>query len=95
MDKRFFVYIMTSRPLGPLYVGVTSNLVARVFQHKQGEAPGFTLGKREWKAFMDKWFSQVPGMKALQAAAKDYKAAIASGELRIENPNPKPYGGPF
>ncbi len=42
MDKRFFVYILTSRPLGPLYVGVTSDLVARVFQHKQGEAPGFT-----------------------------------------------------
>ena len=24
MDKRFFVYILTSRPLGPLYIGVTS-----------------------------------------------------------------------
>ena len=42
MEKRFFVYILTSRPQGPLYVGVTSNLIARVFQHKQGEAPGFT-----------------------------------------------------
>jgi putative endonuclease len=42
MEKRFFVYIMTSRPQGPLYVGVTSNLVARIFQHKQGEVPGFT-----------------------------------------------------
>jgi putative endonuclease len=42
MDKRFFVYILTSRPLGPLYVGVTRDLVARVFQHKQGGAPGFT-----------------------------------------------------
>ena len=42
MDKRFFVYILTSRPLGPLYVGVTSDIAARVFQHKQGETPGFT-----------------------------------------------------
>jgi putative endonuclease len=42
VEKRFFVYILSSRPLGPLYIGVTSNLVARIYQHKQGEVPGFT-----------------------------------------------------
>ncbi len=31
-----------SRPHGPLYVGVTSNLVARIFQHRQGAAESFT-----------------------------------------------------
>lgn len=42
MEKRFFVYILSSRPFGALYIGVTSNLVARIYQHKQGEVAGFT-----------------------------------------------------
>jgi len=32
--KQGFVYIMTNQRNGTLYVGVTSNLVQRVFQHK-------------------------------------------------------------
>jgi len=33
---------MANRKLGALYTGVTSDLVKRVFQHKQGEIKGFT-----------------------------------------------------
>jgi putative endonuclease len=35
-------YIMTNRPYGILYVGVTSNLYQRVQQHRDGAFPGFT-----------------------------------------------------
>jgi len=35
------VYIMTSRRNGTLYTGVTSQLVARVLEHKQGARDGF------------------------------------------------------
>ena len=55
----------------------------------------YGMGKREWKAFADKWFKSVAGIRNLSKAAKNYKEAIASGELRVENPNPKPYGGTF
>jgi putative endonuclease len=37
-----WVYIMTNRPNGTLYVGVTSDLVARVCQHREGHVEGFT-----------------------------------------------------
>jgi len=40
MAKRFFVYILASKPWGTLYVGVTSDIQARVFQHKQGWSRG-------------------------------------------------------
>ena len=40
--KTFYVYIMASAS-GTLYVGVTSNLVLRVFQHKNKLLPGFTV----------------------------------------------------
>jgi putative endonuclease len=36
------VYILASKPNGVLYIGVTSDLVARVSEHKQKLLPGFT-----------------------------------------------------
>ena len=36
------IYIMANRYRGTLYIGVTSNLVARASQHRQGLVDGFT-----------------------------------------------------
>jgi putative endonuclease len=36
------VYIMTNRPYGTLYVGVTSNMYRRYWEHCEGLIPGFT-----------------------------------------------------
>ena len=36
------VYILASSAYGTLYIGVTSDLVARLFQHRSGEVKGFT-----------------------------------------------------
>ena len=36
------VYIMANKRNGTLYTGVTSNLVQRVWQHREGLLPGFT-----------------------------------------------------
>ncbi len=38
----YFVYMLSSRPYGTLYVGVTGRLVGRVSEHKQHLTPGFT-----------------------------------------------------
>ncbi len=40
--KAGYIYIMASRHHGTLYVGVTSNIVKRVYEHKQGLVDGFT-----------------------------------------------------
>jgi putative endonuclease len=37
-----WVYIMTNRPNGTLYVGVTSNLARRIWEHREGVADGIT-----------------------------------------------------
>jgi len=36
------VYIMANRKNGTTYIGVTSDLVARAYQHREGLVPGFT-----------------------------------------------------
>jgi putative endonuclease len=40
--KGGWVYIVTNRPNGTLYVGVTSNLPRRIWEHREGVVEGFT-----------------------------------------------------
>jgi putative endonuclease len=42
MHERYAVYILASRKNGTLYIGITSNLLQRVEQHKAAAVPGFT-----------------------------------------------------
>ena len=40
--KQPCVYILASREFGTLYIGVTSDLIARIYQHRTGQVQGFT-----------------------------------------------------
>ncbi|WP_028966823.1 GIY-YIG nuclease family protein [Sphingomonas phyllosphaerae] len=42
MKSPGYVYLMASQRNGTLYLGVTSNLVARAFQHRTGAIDGFS-----------------------------------------------------
>ena len=42
MEKQPCVYILASGVNGTLYIGVTSNLIGRIYQHRQGLIAGFT-----------------------------------------------------
>ena len=42
VDKNFFVYILASKRNGTLYTGVTANLPARIFTHREDLLAGFT-----------------------------------------------------
>jgi putative endonuclease len=42
MEKRPCIYILASRRNGTLYVGVTSDLVHRIWQHRSGAVSSFT-----------------------------------------------------
>jgi len=40
--KQAYIYIITNKPNGTLYIGVTSDLIGRIYQHKIGFYEGFS-----------------------------------------------------
>ena len=40
--NEYYVYILASKQNGTLYVGITDDIIKRVFQHKHDEVEGFT-----------------------------------------------------
>ena len=51
----FYVYILASRRNGTLYIGMTDNLIQRVWMHRSGTLPGFT---KRYGVKMLVWYEQ-------------------------------------
>ncbi|MDO8251947.1 MAG: GIY-YIG nuclease family protein [Rhodoferax sp.] len=66
----YFVYLMASQKNGTLYVGVTNDLVRRVFEHKNDSAPGFT---RQYRVHTLVWFDSTSSIEAAIQREKQLK----------------------
>ena len=69
-EKRGYVYIVASRTYGTLYVGVTSNLVKRIWEHREHVVPGFTTKHR---LALLVWFECHESMEAAITREKQIK----------------------
>jgi putative endonuclease len=86
MEKRGFVYTMASARNGTLYIGVTSDLVARVWQHREGVADGFT---RKYGCKTLVWFEPFGDIELAIRREKQMKEWKRLWKLRlIEELNP-------
>ncbi|MCW0199929.1 GIY-YIG nuclease family protein [Sphingopyxis sp.] len=80
------VYLLASRRNGTLYTGVTSNLLQRIHQHREGLIPGFT---REYGVKFLMWFEQHATMDAAIQREKRIKKWNRAWKLElIETDNP-------
>jgi putative endonuclease len=65
-----FVYMLASRRNGTIYLGVTSDLIRRVWLHKHHELPGFTSRHCVEQLV---WFEQTGDIRAAIAREKQLK----------------------
>jgi putative endonuclease len=80
------VYIMASKRNGTLYVGVTSDIGRRAFDHRTGAATGFT---KRYRCTMLVWFEPHERMDEAIAREKQIKAGSRKDKLAlIERDNP-------
>ncbi len=78
------VYMMASGQHGTIYIGVTSNLLRRVYQHREGLIPGFT---KKYRCKRLVWYQQFELMtnaiqreKSLKRWPRDWKVNLIEGE---------------
>jgi putative endonuclease len=85
-DRQFAVYILASRRNGTLYIGVTSDLARRVWEHKQGFVQGFT---REHGVETLVWFELHDSAESAITREKQLKKWNRAWKVRlIEEANP-------
>tara|TARA_R110002124_G_scaffold91982_2_gene233866 strand:- start:549 stop:836 length:288 start_codon:yes stop_codon:yes gene_type:complete len=80
------VYIVASKRNGTLYTGVTSNLLQRVYQHREGVADGFS---KKYGCKMLVWYEAHEEMIEAIGREKQIKAGSRATKLvLIESMNP-------
>jgi predicted GIY-YIG superfamily endonuclease len=87
MKKNPAVYIMANKPNGTLYTGVTSDLIKRIYQHKNKETIGFTC-EYECKTLVyyeqyEDMFNAITREKQIKSGSRKKKLAL------IEKMNPE------
>lgn len=85
-EKQPVVYLLASKPYGTLYLGVTSDLKKRVWQHKNKLAEGFTeqydVDQLVWYELHSAMAEAIAREKNLKNWPRDWKIKL------IENENP-------
>ncbi len=86
MDKSFYVYILASDHYGTLYIGVTSDLIKRHWEHKNKVVKGFTEKYNVYKLVYyerhETAESAITREKQMKAWKRDWKIRL------IEQDNP-------
>lgn len=87
MEKYSYVYIVTNQKNGTLYIGVTSNLIKRIWEHKNKTADGFT---KKYDCTRLVYYEQHSEMLEAIKREKRVKKYLRAWKIElIESMNPK------
>jgi putative endonuclease len=87
MEKAGYVYIMASGKNGTIYIGVTSDLVKRVWEHREGVVAGFT---RKYGCKLLVWFAafdDIHQARYRELQMKEWKRAWKIKLIEEQNPD--------
>ena len=83
MNKAYYIYILASGVNGTLYIGVTNNLVRRIYDHKNDAVPGFTkkygVHSLVYYEVANDIESAISREKQLKKWRRDWKLALIDG----------------
>jgi len=86
-EKLYYVYILASQRHGTLYVGVTSNLIRRIHEHRSSVIAGFT---RDYRVKKLVWFESTNDVREALELEKRLKRWKRRWKLElIEANNPE------
>ena len=80
MEKQYHIYIITNAHNTTLYVGVTSNLVQRIFQHKNKLVEGFT---KKYNLHKLVYFEQTQDVQSAIAREKQLKSGSRKKKIAL------------
>ncbi|MDF1527119.1 MAG: GIY-YIG nuclease family protein [bacterium] len=87
MERRPCVYIMASRNNGTLYVGVTSDLINRVWEHRNGVVSGFTKKYGVDRLVWFELYPDMPGAIRKEKLLKRWRRAWKVQLIEKQNPD--------
>ena len=87
MAKQPCVYILASQPNGTIYIGVTSNLIARLYQHRTNGVPGFTSRHGVYLLVRFELFTSMPEAIAREKQLKNWHRPWKINLIESENPH--------
>jgi putative endonuclease len=86
MTKQPYVYILASKKNGTIYIGVTSNLIQRIWHHKNDQVEGFT---KKYNVHTLVYYEQHEMMKSAIIREKQMKKWKRDWKIQlIEKDNP-------
>ncbi len=86
MERQYYVYILTSKRNGTLYTGVTSDLIRRVFEHKNDLIDGFTNKYQVHKLVHYEIFSDINEAIAREKQIKSWQRSWKKNLIEKVNP---------
>ncbi len=85
MEKAGYVYIMANRKNGTIYVGVTSDLLKRVYEHREGLVAGFTKRYGCKRLVWFEAFDDIQQARQSELQMKEWKRAWKVKRIEEEN----------
>jgi putative endonuclease len=86
-DRTYYVYILASRIGGTLYIGVTSDLIRRVYEHREKLRDGFTHDYGVSRLVYFEQFAEVGAAIQREKRMKKWNRAWKVQLIEANNPN--------